>query len=41
MLRLLHEHRGNKLEWVAAELGVSPALISRWRDGSRVPTEDD
>jgi hypothetical protein len=26
---------------VAEELGVSPSLISSWRDGSQVPTEDD
>jgi hypothetical protein len=41
LLKLLHEHRGLRLNWIAARIDVSPTLISMWRNGSRVPTEAD
>jgi transcriptional regulator with XRE-family HTH domain len=41
LLKLLHEHRGHRLEWVAAQIGVSRSLISQWRGGTRVPSIAD
>jgi hypothetical protein len=41
MLKLLHDVRGHSLEWIAAQIGRSPTLISFWRSGRRAPTEAD
>jgi len=34
--RKLLEESGNDLTWVAAQLGVNPSTLNRWRKGNKI-----